>query len=188
MMTKFVCVYCGSADGARPAHASAATALGDQLAAHGFGLVYGGARVGLMGRLADAALARGGMVVGVMPRQLARYEVEHVGLSELVWTEDLHERKRVMAERADAFVVLPGGFGTLDETLETIHMKQLSAHDKAIVLVDTEGFFASLRGLFAAVADHGFGYASARDLCRIVGDVDDVVPMLETGLTEGASR
>ena len=185
---KFVCVYCGSANGTRPAHMTAATALGDQLAACGLGVVFGGARVGLMGCLADAALARGGAVVGVMPRQLARYEVEHLELTELIWTEDLHERKRVMAERADAFVVLPGGFGTLDEALETIHMKQLSAHDKPIVLLDIEGFFAPLTGLFEAVAEHGFGYASADELCHMLPGVDGVVPLLQGALDEDGRR
>ena len=187
-MTRTVCVYCGSADGARPAHAVAAAALGEQLAIHGIGIVYGGARVGLMGCLADAALARGGFVVGVMPRQLARYEVEHEGLSELIWTDGLHDRKRVMAERADSFVVLPGGFGTLDEALETIHMKQLSLHDKPIVLLNTEGFFAPLMGLFETVAVHGFGYASTSSLCRLADGVSEVLPLLADAPVQGAER
>jgi uncharacterized protein (TIGR00730 family) len=132
----------------------------------------------MMGRLADAALARGGRVVGVMPTQLKHYEVEHLGLTELVWTDGLHDRKRVMAERSDAFVVLPGGFGTLDEALETINNRQLKAHQKPIVLVDAEGFFTHLLALFDTLTDHGFAFAASRDLCRVVGGARDVVPAL----------
>lgn len=187
-MSKYVCVYCGSADGARPAHAEAAAALGSSLAEEGLSVVYGGARVGLMGRVADAALAGGGRVVGVMPTQLARYEVEHRSLTELVWADGLHERKRLMAERADAFVVLPGGFGTLDEALETINMKQLKAHAKPIVLVDVEGFFTHLVGLFDALAEHGFAYATSRDLCRVVAGVGDVVPALRATWGEASAH
>ena len=119
-MTRYVCVYCGASDGRSAAFGAAASALGEAIASHGLGVVYGGAKVGLMGRLADGALSRGGSVVGVMPRPLQRYEVAHLGLLELEWTDDLRARKHRMEERAEAFVVLPGGIGTLEEALEIL--------------------------------------------------------------------
>ncbi|MGZ3461034.1 MAG: LOG family protein [Archangium sp.] len=177
-MTKSVCVFCGSAPGVHEEHMSAASSLGAALADRGIQLVYGGARVGLMGAVADAALARGGRVVGVMPRGLERYEVEHRGLSELIWTADLHERKRLMAERADAFIILPGGFGTLEEALEVISWKQLRMHDKPIVLLDTQGFFQPLAALAESVVRHGFAYARADMLFTLVAQVEELLPAL----------
>ena len=173
-----MCVFCGSAAGANDAYMDVAARLGATLAEHGVQLVYGGARAGLMGSVADAALARGGRVVGVMPRELERYEVAHNGLSELVWAADLHDRKRRMAERADAFVVLPGGFGTLEEALEVISWKQMRMFDKPIVLVDTRGFFQPLVALAASVVREGFAYARADALFTVVSGVEDIVPLL----------
>ncbi len=178
LMPRCVCVYCGASDGRSPAFGAAATSLGEALASHGLGLVYGGAKVGLMGRLADGALSRGGSVVGVMPLPLQRYEVAHVGLQELEWTEDLRARKHRMAERADAFVVLPGGLGTLEEALETLNLRMLQAHAKPVVFVDLEGFFAPLLAVLDGVAAHGFAHAPLRDLIRVVERVADVVPSL----------
>ncbi len=184
-MTTSICVFCGSAPGSYEEHLSTAASLGALLAERGIQLVYGGARVGLMGAVADAALARGGRVVGVMPRGLERFEVAHPGLSELIWTADLHERKRLMAERADAFVVLPGGFGTLEEALEVISWKQMRMFDKPIVLVDTRGFFQPLVALADTVVSHGFAYARANALFTVVSRVDEILPSL--GLLERAA-
>jgi hypothetical protein len=156
----------------------AASSLGATLADRGIQLVYGGAKAGLMGAVADAALARGGRVVGVMPRELQRYEVEHRGLSELIWTADLHERKRRMAELADAFVVLPGGFGTLEEALEVISWKQLRLFDKPIVLLDTQGFFQPFVALANTVVSQGFAYARADALFTVVSQPDEVLSAL----------
>jgi hypothetical protein len=131
-----------------------------------------------MGAVADATLARGGRVVGVMPRELERYEVAHQGLSELIWTADLHERKQRMAERADAFVVLPGGYGTLEEALEVISWKQMRLFDKPIVLLDTRGFFQPLVALAESVSRHGFAYARAEALFTVVSQPREVLPAL----------
>lgn len=177
-MITSICVFCGSAPGVYEEHLRAATALGALLAKRGIQLVYGGARVGLMGAVADAVLAGGGRVVGVMPRGLERHEVAHTGLTELLWTADLHERKRLMAERADAFIVLPGGFGTLEEALEVISWKQMRMLDKPIVLLDTRGFFQPLAALADTVVQHGFAYARADALFTLVPQVEELLPAL----------
>jgi uncharacterized protein (TIGR00730 family) len=178
LMIQSVCVFCGSAPGVHEEHMGAASSLGALLADRGIQLVYGGARVGLMGAVADGALARGGRVVGVMPRGLERYEVAHRGLTELVWTEDLHERKRRMAERSDAFVILPGGYGTLEEALEVISWKQMRMHEKPIVLLDTRGFFQPLAALAESVVQHGFAYAPAHALFTLVSRTEEILPAL----------
>ncbi len=144
-----VCVYAGSSFGAAEEYRRVAAALGEELARGGHVVVYGGAARGLMGELADAALRAGGRVVGVIPRFLVDAEVAHGGLSELVVVESLHERKRAMAEQADGFIALPGGFGTFEELFETITWAQLGLHRKAIVVLDVDGFF----GGFVALAD-----------------------------------
>ena len=131
-----------------------------------------------MGAVADAALARGGRVVGVMPRELERYEVAHRGLSELIWTADLHERKRRMVELADAFVVLPGGFGTLEEALEVISWKQMRKFDKPIVLLDTQDFFQPFIALAESVVRQGFAFARAEELFTRVSQPEEVLPAL----------
>jgi len=134
-----VCVYCGSAGAVDPRYRAAADELGRSVAAAGIKLVFGGGRIGLMGIAADAALAAGGHVTGVIPASLRDAELAHSGLSELVVVATMHDRKRVMAERADAFAVLPGGIGTLDETFEILTWRQLGLHDKPIFLVDIGG-------------------------------------------------
>lgn len=177
-MMKSICVFCGSAPGVYEEHMSAASLLGATLAERGLQLVYGGAKVGLMGAVADASLAKGGRVVGVMPRGLEKFEIAHQGLSELVWTADLHERKRQMAERSDGFIVLPGGFGTLEEALEVISWKQMRMFDKPIVLLNTRDFFQPLVTLAESVVRHGFAYARAEALFTVVPRVEDILPAL----------
>ncbi len=139
-----VCVYCGSSPGRNPAYVAAARQFGRALVQRGIGLVYGGARVGVMGALADAALQAGGRVVGVIPRSLAHREVAHDGLTELIVTESMHARKTVMADRADAFVALPGGIGTLEEIFEVWTWTQLGFHGKPCGLLDVDGYFDAL--------------------------------------------
>ncbi len=151
-----ICVFCGSSRGTRPAYAEAARALGTELARRKLGLVYGGSSIGLMGMLADAALAAGGEVIGVLPRGLFRREVAHTSLTELREVESMHERKALMAELADAFVALPGGYGTLDELFEIVTWAQLGLHRKPIGLLDVEQFFAQLLGYLRHVAQEGF--------------------------------
>jgi uncharacterized protein (TIGR00730 family) len=139
-----VCVFCGSNPGLRPEYAKAAHALGAAVAARGWGVVYGGARVGLMGIVADGALDAGGTVVGVLPEGLVQRELAHQRLTELVIVGSMHERKAEMARRADAFVVLPGGLGTLEETFEVLTWAQLGIHDKPTGLLDVAGYFTGL--------------------------------------------
>ena len=151
-----VCVFCGASTGRRSAYAEAARAFGALLAERGLGLVYGGGRVGLMGALADGALAGGGEAIGVIPQGLVDRELAHPGLSELRVVLSLHERKAEMAALADAFVALPGGFGTLDELMEQLTWAQLGLHRKPVGLLDVEGYWAPLIALARHATQEGF--------------------------------
>jgi uncharacterized protein (TIGR00730 family) len=151
-----VCVFAGSSPGADPAFAEAAAALGTAIARRGMGLVYGGASLGLMGVVADAALAAGGEVVGVIPRALGRRELAHRGLSELVVVDSMHERKALMASRADAFAALPGGIGTLEELIEVLTWTGLRIHDKPVGVLDVAGYWAPLAALLDHAVDQRF--------------------------------
>jgi uncharacterized protein (TIGR00730 family) len=179
-MTKIrrLCVYCGSSDAVAPQFREAASELGTRLGAAGIELVYGGGRVGLMGLLADAALAAGGKVTGIIPRRLLDSEVAHLGLTELVVVESMHDRKRSMADKADAFAVLPGGIGTLDELFETLSWKQLELHDKAILLVDSDRYWAPLRELLDHIVVSGFARAQTRGLLHVVPSVSALMAAL----------
>jgi uncharacterized protein (TIGR00730 family) len=148
-----VCVFCGSAAGTRPEYAAVARELGTTLAERGIGVVYGGASIGLMGVVAEAALAAGGEAIGVIPQALVDREVAHTGLSALHVVGSMHERKALMADLADAFVALPGGIGTLEELFEVYTWRQLGLHDKPIALLDVAGYWAGL----AAFLDHAEG-------------------------------
>lgn len=173
-----VCVYCGASTRVNAIHKEAARRLGAILASHGLELVYGGGRVGLMGILADAALAAGGKVTGIIPEHIQALEVGHTGLSNLVVVETMHERKRAMIDRSSAFVVLPGGFGTLDETFEILSWKQLRLHDKPVVLVDIDGYWGPLVALIDHVVDQGFAQSGHRRMFTIVSQVEDVLDAL----------
>src|ERR1700723_401476 len=151
-----VCVFCGSSAGVRPEYRAEAVGLGALLGKAGLGLVYGGAQVGLMGALADAALANGSEVIGVIPRALAGVEVAHQGLSRLVLVETMHERKALMAQEADAFFALPGGFGTFDEFFEILTWAQLGIHTKPCVLINTAGYYDHLLSFLQVSMDEGF--------------------------------
>ena len=153
MALKAVCVFCGSQPGRRAEYVEAARETGRLLATDGIELVYGGGHVGLMGAMADAALASGGRVTGVIPEHLMRPEVAHLGLTELLIVDSMHTRKRTMAMRSDAFVVLPGGFGTLDEMFEMLTWRQLRLQAKPIGLVNVEGYFDSLLKLLTHAVD-----------------------------------
>jgi uncharacterized protein (TIGR00730 family) len=166
-----LCVYCGSADGADPRYREAAHALGIEMAARGIELVYGGGRNGLMGAVADAVLAGGGRVTGIIPVHLQHREVAHSGVSELVVVADMHQRKRVMAERADAFAVLPGGVGTLDEAVEILSWRQLGLHQKPIVIVDIAGYWSPLAALFEHIVSSRFAAPLVPALISFVPDV-----------------
>jgi len=163
-----VAVYCGSNSGNDPAYAEAAASLGRTLAKRGIRLVYGGGQVGLMGVVADAALGGGGAVLGVITRALVAKEVSHRGLTGLRIVETMHERKAAMADAADAFVMLPGGFGTLDEFFEVLTWTQLGIHAKPCGVLDAAGFFAPLRALVDGAVAAGFVHQAHRDM--IVAD------------------
>lgn len=173
-----VCVYCGSATGSDPAFARAADELGAALAAAGLGLVYGGGSIGLMGRVARAALAAGAYVTGVIPRFLHDREVMLREVSELVVTADMHERKRIMFERSDAFVALPGGIGTLEELVEMMTWSQLGQHDKPIVLANVQDFWAPLNELIRHMSEQGFIRPGWEVAYEVVDEVSEIVPTL----------
>ena len=151
-----ICVFCGSAEGARPAYRDAARALGRELATRGLGLVYGGGSVGLMGVLADTALAEGGEVIGVIPGPLATRELAHTGLTELRVVGSMHERKATMARLSDGFVALPGGLGTLEETLEVLTWTQLGIHRKPVGVLNVEGYWDGLERMLGHAIREGF--------------------------------
>ena len=157
-----VCVYCGSNTGSKPAYAERARALGMHLANEGLALVYGGGNVGLMGLVADAALAAGGEVVGVIPEQLVGWEVAHQGLTRLEVVANMHERKARMFDLSDAFVALPGGFGTLDEMFEMLTWRQLGLGDKPCAFLDVDGFFAPLVAMMDRMVEERFLHADQR--------------------------
>jgi len=183
-----LCIYCGSAVGLDRRYHDAARELGEALAKAGIELVFGGGRVGLMGVLADAVLAGGGRVVGIIPDRLRAAELAHPGATELVIAGSMHDRKRLMAERADAFAVLPGGIGTLDETFEILTWRQLGLHDKPIFLVDVAGYWRPLRDLFDHLAAHGFTETLAPRLLQIVPDVAELMTALADARPGGAPR
>ena len=173
-----LCVYCGSSGEVDRQYREAASELGARLAAARIGLVYGGGRVGLMGLLADAALAAGGEVIGIIPSRLRDAELAHRGATELIVVETMHDRKRLMAENADAFAILPGGIGTLDEMFEAISWKQLGLHDKPILLVDIDGYWAPLRALLDHIVAEGFARPQTHGLLQIVPTVAAVMAVL----------
>ena len=173
-----VCVYCGSSGAVDQRYRTAADEIGRSLAAAGIALVFGGGRIGLMGIAADAALAAGGEVIGVIPAALRDRELAHQNVSELVVVDTMHDRKRVMAERADAFAVLPGGIGTLDETFEILTWRQLGLHDKPIFLVDVAGYWQPLRDLLDHLSAQGFTASLVPKLLEIVPNVAELMRAL----------
>ncbi|MEP6954431.1 MAG: TIGR00730 family Rossman fold protein [Solirubrobacteraceae bacterium] len=167
-----ICVFCGSNPGTDTAYVAAAGAAGEELAARGIRVVFGGGRVGMMGALADAALAAGGEVIGVIPRDLMEREIGHTALDDLRVVGSMHERKALMAELSDAFIALPGGIGTLEELFEVYTWAQLGLHAKPIGLLDVAGFYAPLAGFLDHVVDEGFLRAKTRGALAVAGDLD----------------
>jgi hypothetical protein len=174
-MQRRVCVFCGSSPGVNPAYRAEAVCLGRLLGQDGLGLVYGGAQVGLMGALADAALDHGSEVIGVIPRSLAGIEVAHQRLTRLVLVETMHERKALMAKEADAFVALPGGFGTLDEFFEILTWAQLGIHWKPCVLVNTAGYYDHLLSFLQEAMNQGFLKPHNHALIQVVASPSDAL-------------
>lgn len=168
--TLSLCVYCGSRHGSRADYRSATQALGTQIGQRGWQLVYGGGKVGLMGEVADSALAAGARVVGVIPERLDKLEVAHRGLHELHVVATMHQRKQMMAERAHAFVALPGGIGTLEELYEVWTWRQLGYHNNPIGLLDTAGYWQPLLRLMEHTVAEGFVSAEMRDVVIVEAD------------------
>jgi len=183
-----VTVFCGSSIGNAPAFRDAAAALGRSLAESGRSLVYGGGHVGLMGVLADAALAAGGHVVGVIPEALVAREVGHRGLPDLRVVASMHERKALMADLGDAFIALPGGFGTLDELFEAVTWAQLGLHDKPIGLLNVGGYFDSLLRFADRSVEDGFVRAEHRELLVEGGTPEELLGALEAFEPRPASK
>jgi uncharacterized protein (TIGR00730 family) len=172
-----VAVFCGSSGRVAEIHREAAAELGRVIASRGIRLVYGGGDIGLMGLVADAALAAGGEMVGVIPRFLVDLEVAHRGLTELVVVETMHDRKRAMAERAGGFVVLPGGLGTLDEAIEIVTWRQLRLHEKPVVLLDVDSYWRPLLDLVDHLIREGFAHPDHRALLARAETVEEAVTL-----------
>ena len=178
--TPRLCVFTGSSPGRRPAYREAATRFGTEMVARGYGLVYGGGRVGLMGAVADAVLAAGGSAVGVLPEGLVAKEVGHAGLDRLEITATLHERKSRMAELAAGFVALPGGMGTLDELAEALTWAQLGIHSKPIGLLNVDGYYDRLLDYLDIAAEERFLRAEHREMLLVAETPGDLIDRLES--------
>jgi uncharacterized protein (TIGR00730 family) len=179
MASRRVCVYAGSTAGARPQYADAARALARVLCARRRGIVFGGSRAGLMGALADEALARGGEVIGVIPRYLVEREVAHQSLTDLHVVATMHERKALMAELADAFVALPGGIGTLEELVEMLTWAQLGLHAKPIGILNVDGYYDGLLAFLQHAVGEGFLSPATRELLTVRSDPEALLDELD---------
>jgi len=177
-MIKRVCVFCGSSIGARPVYAEAAASLARLLVERKIGIVYGGSSAGLMGILADAALQAGGEVTGVIPRSLVAMEIAHRGLSDLRIVESMHERKALMADLSDAFIAMPGGYGTLDEFCEVLTWNQLGLLRKPCGILNTDGYFDDLLRLFDRAVEERFLKTANRKLALSAASPEDLLHKL----------
>lgn len=171
-----LCVFCGSQTGTHPAHAGAAAALGKFMAQAATTLVFGGGRIGLMGVIADAVLAGGGRIVGVIPDFLKDKELAHRAATEMLVVPDMHTRKKTMFERSDAFCILPGGVGTLEEMFEIVTWRQLHLHNKPIILLNTAGYWSPLLTMIDNMIGEGFAHKGHEDLVTVVNRPEDVLP------------
>lgn len=178
-MSLSVCVFCGSRMGSDQANEAAARELGIALAARGWQLVYGGGNVGLMGVMARATMMAGGEVIGIIPQALLDIEVGMRDATELIVTRTMRERKAIMDERADAFIALPGGFGTFEELLESLTLRQLRFHDKPIIIVNLGGYYDPLLQLFEHAIEHGYVSEAQLQLFQVVTSVEEAVTLLE---------
>jgi uncharacterized protein (TIGR00730 family) len=183
-----ICVYCGSREGVLPAYVDAARAVGSEIGRRGWRLVYGGGRAGLMGQLANAALAAGATVIGVIPRSLMDREVGHEGLAELHVVETMHERKQLMAERSDAFLALPGGIGTFEELFEVWTWRQLGYHGKPIGLLDVRGYYAALLDFMDRTVAEGFVSAPQRALLHTGCDAAQLLERIAAEMAAATGR
>jgi uncharacterized protein (TIGR00730 family) len=175
-----ICVYAASSEAVSAAHRLVAAELGRAIALQGWSLVYGGGAIGLMGEVARAALVGGAQVTGVIPRRLVTRDIAFQGVTELICTDTMRERKQIMDERSDAFVVLPGGIGTLEELVEIITLKQLGYHARAIVIVDGAGYWDPLLALLHRMIDQGFAYPGLATLWQVTTSVEATIQALHT--------
>jgi uncharacterized protein (TIGR00730 family) len=176
---KRICVFCGSHTGNGESYAQMARETAEKIVAAGYGIVYGGGSVGLMAIVADTALALGGEVIGVIPQALARTEIAHPGLTELHVVKTMHERKELMDNASDAFVALPGGYGTMDEFLEIVTWAQLRIHSNPCVLLSVDGFYDPLLRFFESAAEQGFIKPENRGLVQVAANVAGTIDLIE---------
>jgi len=177
MMEKGICVYCSSSDAVGEKYVAAAQALGKLIGDKRYRLIYGGATVGLMGAVAQAVLDAGGRVTGIIPEKLQF--LENGAVDELIVSKDLRDRKHEMETRSDAFIALPGGFGTLEEVLEILTLKQLNYHDKPIVFIDTDGFYSDLKGMFQRIYNDRFTKKQYQEFYHFVSDPEEAMSYIE---------
>ncbi len=177
-----VCVFCGSRDGINPNFVNASIALGQECAQRDIRVVYGGAGVGMMGAVAKAALDEGGAVTGIVPKFLTEMEPQLDGLTDVRLTETMHERKILMYKMSDAFVIMPGGIGTLDETMEILTWRQLQVHDKPVIIANLEGYWDPFLDLMEHVIGEGYAGENVRDLYRTVSTVEEILPAISEDL------
>lgn len=182
MKLSSLCVYCGSSTGNAPVHMEAATRFGKLMAQAGVRLVYGGGGVGLMGAVARAVLAEGGAVTGVIPRFLTEIEVQFNEVTDLIVTESMHERKQIMFDRSQAFLALPGGIGTVEETIEMLTWAQLGRHSQPIILANIDGFWDPMIELLDHIIKSGFARSNIRSVYSVVDRVEDILPRIEASL------
>lgn len=178
MKIQSVTVFCGSKSGNQVGFTSQAIALGNALGENGIQLVYGGGGKGIMGAIADAVLAKNGKVVGVIPKLLLEWEAQHVGLTELIVTETMHDRKKILYDKADVAIILPGGMGTMDELFELLTWNNLNIHQKKVVVLNWEGFYTPLITLLDHMHTSGFMYDNWRSRITIAKDAHEVMETL----------
>jgi uncharacterized protein (TIGR00730 family) len=177
---KSICVYCGSRPGNNKGFQILAKKTGEILASEKIELIYGGGSVGLMGIIASSVMDNGGTVHGIIPGHLHHNEIPHEGLSKLTIVDNMHQRKRLMFDHSDAFLILPGSIGTLDETIEAITWRQLKLHDKPIILLNSENYWDPFLKLLENIIDHGFTTVQTMSLFHVVNSLDDVLPLLKS--------
>lgn len=177
-MMKSICVYCASSMGNNPVYSQTAFELGETLAEYEIELIYGGAQVGLMGRLADGALSKNGKVTGIIPEFLKTKEIEHNGLSELILVKTMHERKALMQEKSDAFIALPGGFGTMEELFEILTWGQLDLHRKPIGILNVNGYYDALVALVESMISNGLLKLEYKKMLLISDSIEDLLSQM----------
>lgn len=176
---KRITVFCGSSSGTKEIYKQKAYLLGQVLAEHNIGLVYGGARIGLMGAVADGALSKGGEVIGVLPHFLRKVEIQHTGLTQLILVDSMHERKLKMNELCDGVIALPGGFGTMEELFEMLTWGQLGLHQKPIALFNEDGFYNSLISFIQETVDNGFLKEINQHMLLVSNDAHDIIRQMK---------